>query len=217
MLWLMTEGGQLMPMLLVGSVLAIAFFLERMFHYHRAQINAVDFIHGIQNILQRGNINESLSLCDETPGPVAEVVKTAVQNRDRHRDELREAIQDVARSEVARLEKNLVVLATIAQVAPLLGFLGTVIGMIETFQVIQSEQLPNAGELVGGIWEALLTTAAGLAIAIPTYIGYNFLVSRVKTIVLDMEQAANDIVTYLTHHGSTVPPADDAPPTISLQ
>ncbi len=172
---------------------------------------------GIQNTLQRGNINESLTLCDETPGPVAQLVKTAVVNRDRHRAELREAVQDVARGEIARLEKNLVVLATIAQVAPLLGFLGTVMGMIGMFQVIQTSPLPNPGDLAGGIWQALLTTAAGLALAIPTYIAYNFLVSRVKTIVLDMEQAANDIVTYLTHRSPAPSEPEDAGGTISLQ
>ncbi len=89
--------------------------------------------------------------------------------------------------------------------------------MIHMFQVIQAAPLPNPGDLAGGIWQALLTTAAGLALAIPTYIAYNFLVSRVKTIVLDMEQAANDIVAYLCHNGSSLPASSDDPPTISLQ
>lgn len=214
MLILMDKGGPLMWLLLLGSVVAIAFFLERMFHYHRAQISAVDFVQGIRNTLQRGNYIESLALCDETPGPVAQVVKAAVVNHDHGREEIREAVQDVARSEVARLERNLVVLATIAQVAPLLGFLGTVMGMINMFQVIQQAPLPNPGDLAGGIWQALLTTAAGLALAIPTYIAYNFLVSRVQSIVLDMEKAANEIVTYLTRRDA---PGTPPGPPISLQ
>lgn len=203
-MWMiMTKGGPLMWVILFFSVVAVAIFLERLLHYHRAQINAGDFVQGIRNLLKRGNVIESIALCDETPGPVARVVKSVVVNHDRSREEIREAAQDVARSEVARLERKLPILATIAQVTPLIGFLGTVTGMIRMFMVIQRAPLPNPGDLAGGIWEALLTTAAGLAVAIPTYVAYNFLVSRVHNLVLDMERAANDILGYLTRCGET--------------
>lgn len=198
MLTIMTKGGPLMWLILFNSVLAIAIFFERLFHYHRAQINAHDFVQGIRNALKRGNVIESIELCNEAPGPVAQVVKAAVVNHDRSREEIREAIQDVARSEVARLERNLAILATIGQVTPLVGFLGTVTGMIRMFMVIQRAPLPNPGDLAGGIWEALLTTAGGLVVAIPTYVAYNYLVSRVQNLVLDMEKAANDIVGFLS-------------------
>jgi biopolymer transport protein ExbB len=203
---LLLKGGPLMWLILFNSVLAIAIFFERLFHYHRAQIDAGDFAQGIRNTLKRGNIIESIALCDETPGPVAQVVKAAVVNHDRGRDEIRETIQDVARSEVARLERRLPILATIAQVTPLIGFLGTVTGMIRMFMVIQRVQLANPGDLAGGIWEALLTTAGGLVVAIPTYVAYNYLVSRVHSLVLDMEKAANDIVGYLTRREDEVAP-----------
>jgi biopolymer transport protein ExbB len=198
MFTLMSKGGPLMWLILFNSILAIAIFFERLFHYHRAQINAGDFINGIRNSLKLGNVIEAISNCDETPGPVAQVVKAAVVNHDRSREELREAIQDVARTEVARLERNLAILATIAQVTPLIGFLGTVTGMISMFMVIQKAPLPNPGDLAGGIWEALLTTAGGLVVAIPTYVAYNYLVSRVQNLVLDMEKAANEIVGFLS-------------------
>jgi biopolymer transport protein ExbB len=201
MLNLMLKGGPLMWLILFNSVLAIAIFLERLFHFHRAQINTHDFVSGICNALKRGNIIESVALCDETPGPVAQVVKAAVVNHDRGREEIRESVQDVARSEVARLERNLPILATIAQVTPLIGFLGTVTGMIRMFMVIQRAPLPNPGDLAGGIWEALLTTAGGLVVAIPTYVAYNYLVSRVHNLVLDMERAANEILMYLSRRG----------------
>ncbi len=198
MLEFMIKGGPLMWPILLCSVVAIGYFFDRLFHFHRASIDTRDFVQGIRNLLQRGNQLEALAMCDETPGPVAQVVKAAVVNRQRKREDLREAIQDVARAEVARLERGLVVIATVAQIAPLLGFLGTVTGMIKMFMVIQKSPLPNPGDLAGGIWEALLTTAAGLAVAIPTYLAYNFLVTRVQHLVLDMEKSANEIVAFVT-------------------
>ncbi|NQU09337.1 MotA/TolQ/ExbB proton channel family protein [bacterium] len=206
MLTLMAKGGPLMWLILFNSILAIAIFLERLFHYHRAQIDAGDFLQGIRNTLRRGNVAESVALCDDTPGPVAQVIKTGILNARRQREELREAIQDVARTEVARLERNLVILATVAQVTPLIGFLGTVTGMISMFMVIQRAPLPNPGDLAGGIWEALLTTAGGLVVAIPTYVAYNYLVSRVQNLVRDMEKAGNDIVGLVTGAVTDQPP-----------
>lgn len=201
----LSKGGPLMWLIVACSVVAIGYFFDRLFHFHRASIDTRDFVTGIRNLLQRGQTTEALAMCDDTPGPVAQVVKAAVLNHQRPRDEMREAIQDVARAEVARLERGLVVIATVAQIAPLLGFLGTVTGMIRMFMVIQQAPLPNPGDLAGGIWEALLTTAAGLAVAIPTYLAYNFLVTRVQNLVLDMERAANEIVAALTAAGGSKP------------
>lgn len=187
-----------MWLILLNGIIAIGIYLEKWFSYHRAHINTTDFLNGIRNALKRGNVTESVALCDETPGPVAEVVKAGINNRERPREEIREAMEDAARVEIARLERRLVVLATIAQITPLLGFLGTVFGMITMFKVIQLQQLPSPGQLAGGVWEALLTTAGGLVVAVPTYVGYNYLVSRVQNIVLDMERAANEMISFLT-------------------
>lgn len=201
MLTWMFKGGPLMWLILFNGLLAVATFLERWFHYHRAQIHTLDFVNGICNSLKRGNIIEAIANCDETAGPVAQVVKAAVVNHDRSREEIRDAVQDVARTEVAHLERRLVVLATIAQVTPLIGFLGTVLGMIQMFKIIQVQQLAGAGQLAGGVWEALITAAAGLLVAIPAYVAYNYLVSRVQNLVLDMEKAANEIVGFVIRHG----------------
>ena len=199
MLTFLLKGGPLMFIILFNGLLGLAVFFERLFHYHRAQINVADFINGIRNSLRRGNVAEAIATCDETPGPVATVVKTAIANRAHARDELREAIQDVARTEIARLERNLTILATVAQVTPLVGFLGTVWGMIDIFRVMEKTQLATPGQLAGGVWVALLTTAGGLTVAIPSYIAYNSLVTRVHQQVLDMEKAANEIVGILAH------------------
>jgi biopolymer transport protein ExbB len=199
MLTIMAKGGPLMWFILISAILAIAVFCERLFHYHRAQIHTDDFVKGVLNSLKRGNVKEAIDTCRDTAGPVAQVVMAAVLNHDRSRDEIREAVQDTARTEVTRLERNLPILVTIAQVAPLIGFLGTVWGMIRVFMVIEITQATTDGQLAGGVWQALLTTAGGLVVAIPSYIAYNYLVSRVQNLVLDMEKAANETVQYLAH------------------
>jgi biopolymer transport protein ExbB len=197
MLTMMTKGGPLMWFILIGAILAVAIFFERLYRYHTAQIHTNDFVNGILNSLKRGNVKEAIDTCRNTAGPVAEVVMAAVNNHDRSREEIREAVQDTARTEVTRLERHLPVLVTIAQIEPLLGFLGTVWGMIQVFMVIEKTQATTAGQLAGGVWQALLTTAGGLVVAIPSYIAYNYLVSRVQNLVLDMERAANETVQYL--------------------
>lgn len=197
MLTVMTKGGPLMWFILISAILAIAVFFERLYRYHTAQIHTNDFINGILNSLRHGNVKEAIDTCRNTAGPVAEVVMAAVNNHDRTRDEIREAVQDTARTEVTRLERHLPMLITIAQITPLFGFLGTVVGMISVFRVIEQTQATTAGQLAGGVWQALLTTAGGLVVAIPSYIAYNYLVSRVQNLVLDMEKAANEIMQYL--------------------
>jgi biopolymer transport protein ExbB len=194
---LMLKGGPLMWLILFNGLLAIAIFLERWLHFHRAQIHTPDFVSGIRNALQRGNYTEAVATCEETAGPVAQVVKTAILHRESERDEIREAVEETARTEVALLERRLVVLATVAQVTPLVGFLGTVMGMIQMFRVIQEAQLPSPGQLAGGVWTALLTTAAGLVVAVPAYVAYNFLTSRVQHLVIEMEKAATEVVGFL--------------------
>ena len=194
----MSQGGLLMWLIAFLGLVAFVTFLEKLFHFHRAQINTTDFINGIKNALRRGNVNEAIALCDSTRGPVPAVVKAGIANLDRTREEIREAMEDVARSEIARLERRLVVISTIAQITPLIGFLGTVLGMIQMFKVIQEAQLPSPGQLAGGVWQALYTTAGGLIVAVPAYIAYNYLVSRVQHLVLDMEKAANEIISFLT-------------------
>jgi biopolymer transport protein ExbB len=198
MLKLMSQGGPLMWLILLNAIVALVIFLEKFFHFHRAQINTTDFINGIRNSFKLGNVREAIANCDAAPGPVPAVVKAGLDNMDRRREEIREAMEDAARAEIARLERRLVAIATVAQITPLIGFLGTVLGMIQMFKVIQAAQLPSPGQLAGGIWEALLTTAAGLVVAVLAYVGYNYLVSRVQNLVLDMEKAANAIIRDLT-------------------
>jgi biopolymer transport protein ExbB len=186
-------------LLLVTGAVAVGVFIERYLHYHRAQINSTEFLIGMRNVIRRENIVEAVSICDATPGPIPRLVKVAILNRERGREGIREALEEAGLMEVPHLEEKLSLLATIAQIAPLMGLLGTVLGFIRIFRVMQSEGLyANASLLSGGIWEALICTALGLAIAIPCYAGYNYLVSRVNQIVLDMEKAATEILNAVT-------------------
>ena len=195
---LLSKGGLMMWLLLGASAAAISIFIERLLHYHRAQINASEFVNGVRNVLKRDNLVEALSICDATPGPIPRLVKTAILNRERGRDGVREALEEAGLVEVPRLEEKLNLLATIAQIAPLVGFLGTVLGFIKVFIKIQEAGLyAHVAQLSEGVWEALICTAAGLAIAIPGYAGYNYLVSRVNSIVTDMEKASTEILNVV--------------------
>ncbi|MEW6305620.1 MAG: MotA/TolQ/ExbB proton channel family protein [Verrucomicrobiota bacterium] len=196
---LLTHGGPVMWLLLLTSTVAIVVFIERILHYHRAQINSTEFLIGVRNVLKRDNVVEAISICEATPGPVARLVKSAILSRDRGREAVRESLEETGLMEVPRLEEKLNLLATIAQIAPLMGLLGTALGFIRVFSVIESEgQYATAGLLAGGVWEALICTAAGLAVAIFAYAAYNYLVSRVNAIVLDMEKASTEILNLVT-------------------
>jgi len=185
--------------ILLTSAVAMTVFIERVLHCHRAQINSAEFLNGVRTVLKRNNVVEALSICDATPGPVARLVKTAILNRDHGRDRVREALEETGLAEVPRLEEKLNLLATIAQIAPLLGLLGTVLGFIHVFQDMhKSGPLANVEQLSHGVWEALVCMAAGLAVSIPAHAGYNYLVSRVNNIVLDMEKSASEIVNIVT-------------------
>src|SRR5919198_129634 len=138
MLPVLLHNGGLMAWLLLGlSAVVIVVFIERLLHYHRAQINSTEFINGVRNVLKRENVVEALSICDATPGPVARLVKTAILNRDRGRDGVRDTLEEAGLLEVPRLEDKLNLLATIAQIAPLMGLLGTVMKFMTMFRELQ--------------------------------------------------------------------------------
>src|SRR5437762_7362493 len=150
-------GGLVLVLILLTSALAAVVFLERFLHCHRAQINSTEFLNGVRTVLKRDNIVEALSICDATAGPVARLVKTAILNRDYGRERVREALEEAGLTEVPRLEEKLNLLATIAQLAPLLGLLGTILGFMETFMTMQNNGLnAKVVDLSDGIWKALI-------------------------------------------------------------
>src|SRR3989440_9628568 len=154
---LLAHGGVMLWLLLLVSAVAVAIFIERFLHFHRAQINSTEFLNGVRTVLKRDNVVEALSIRDATPGPVARLVKTAILNREHGRERVREALEEAGLSEVPRLEEKLNLLATIAQLAPLLGLLGTVLGFMVTFDGMETAGLnAHVSQLSSGIWKALI-------------------------------------------------------------
>ena len=207
---LIQQGGAVAWIIVASGVMAFGVFLERVLHLHRARIKSEDFIAGICNNLKRGNVTEALAICDETPGPVAGIVRVAILNRHADKETLRSVIETAGRTEIARMERRLAVLATVAQVAPIFGLLGTVLGMIKGLQVMKAQApLVQAGDVMGGLMQALITTAVGLAVAAPCYVAFNFLVGKVEKIVIDMERSASDIQAFLTGGATPATAQDD--------
>ena len=202
---LLVLGGPVMWLILIAAATAAVVFIERALFCHRSQINSAEFLNGVRTVVKRGNVVEAISICDATPGPVARLVKAAILNRELGRDRVREAVEEAGLTEVPRLEEKLNLLATIAQISPLLGLFGTIVGFMHVFINLQSAGLyahiaGDSTSLAAGIWESLICAAGGIAVAIPAHAGYNYLVSRVNKIVLDMERAAAEIVNIVTEN-----------------
>lgn len=193
------KGGIIIYIILSCSIVALAIFIERLWQLHRARINTTTFMSAISTTLRKNRIKDAIDICNKAGGPLANILKAGILKHDRPRSEIREAIEDAGIHEVPKLEKNISALATIAHITPLLGLLGTVLGMVKAFQVIQEKaSAVNPADLAGGIWEALITTVAGLSVAIPTFVVYNFLVSHVRRIIVDMERSSTDLINILS-------------------
>ena len=195
---LIGNGGPMMWLLLACGVFAGLVFLERLFNLHRAQIAADDFLKGVYNILNRDNVVEAATICEEAPGPVARLALAAVLHHDDTLENIGRAIEDAGLEEIPRMERGLGWLATLARITPLIGLLGTVLGLMDMLLAAnRNAPLVQSADLAGGLWAALGATALSLAIAILAYAGYNLLVSRVESILLDMERSASALVNFM--------------------
>jgi biopolymer transport protein ExbB len=202
-LWrLFLAGGPVMWPILLCSVFALAIILEKFWHLHKISIDTQDFLSKILDRMKHHDTKEALQICDNAKSPIANILKAGILKYDRPRPQIIEAIEDASLYEIPRIEKNLTALATIAHICPLLGLLGTVTGMVRCFQAIQAKATSfypiSPSDLAGGIWEALLTTIAGLLVAIPAFVAYNYLVSRINHFILEMEKASTELVNFLT-------------------
>jgi biopolymer transport protein ExbB len=202
-----------MWLILFCSVLAGAVFLERVSYFHRASIRVGEFMRGLNNLLQRRSFSEALHECAATPGPVPRVIHAAILRHDAPRQELKEIVQEAGQLEVPRLERRLGILVTLACVAPLLGLLGTVTGLIDAFVNISTQSgFTSSTDSASGLYQSLLTTAAGLVVAIPCAVGYGYLSSRVNALMHDMERAGIEIVNLLCDNRNS-PEIIGFPPT----
>jgi biopolymer transport protein ExbB len=195
---IVAKGGWLMIPIALCSLIMIAVIIERFLALREAKINMGSFMMKIRAALKEGSIGEALRICTETKGPVASVFSAALEKHKEGRLEVREAIETAASAQIFSLEKYTNALSTIAGVAPLIGFLGTVTGMIKAFMKIQAlAGNVNADVLAGGIWEAMVTTAAGLIVGIPALIFYNYFVRRVDRMAFEMERGSTELLDML--------------------
>lgn len=219
---LFTHGGPMLVVLVLMAAVVIVLFLERTLYLHRGQIRSKPFLDGIKNTLERRRLVEAVTLCEETPGPVAAVVKAALSNAGENAEKMRFAVQEAAVVEIPALERRLGAIAAVAQVAPLVGLLATLLGMITTFHAfMQGGQYATANALADGMWQALIGTAGSLIVAIPSHLAWHFLTGRVRSLVRDVEWAGNEIMQYLLTDyqggGSVEPEKQSAPsrPTVA--
>ena len=198
---LFLAGGPVMWPILLCSVLAVAIILERLMYFAAMASDTHQLKQKVFDALKANNIKEALSLCEADRSLLARILKAGVIKFGASLDEIKESIENASLSEIPKLERKLGALATIAHITPLLGLLGTVIGIAGSFYTIQTRSASlyslTPADLAGGIWEALLTTIAGLLVAIPAFIAYNYLVSRVNIFVLELERGATELISLL--------------------
>jgi len=197
------QGGVLMIPILAFSVVALGVFIERLWSLRPGVVIPREFLGLIRRKVMDGKATEALTLCEGNRSAASAVVASGLRHAGRGRDVIKEAFEEVGRLEVNHLSRFVEVIGTIAAVAPLLGLLGTVVGMIDVFRTVVAEVGGQAGpvnpaSLAGGIWAALLTTAAGLSVAIPAFLGYKYLLSRIDRLAIEMEEVCLDLLDLLT-------------------
>jgi len=186
------QGGIFMWPILLFSLIALAVVIERFIVFHRAKVNVNEFLTKVRKaLLVNRNVKEAIKVCEQYRGPVASVTKAGLLRYGHDRLDIEKTIENAALYELDRLERRLGILATTANVEPMLGFLGTVSGMIKSFGTLATSGLSNPGAVAAGISEALITTAAGLIVAIPAQIAFNYFTTKVTRYVRDIETASN--------------------------
>lgn len=195
------KGGILMIPIALCSIVALAIIIERFISLRRASIDTREFMDTMRQVLRQNRMHDAVEICDEVDAPIARIMRAGILKYNRTKEDIREAIEDAGHLEIPRLERYLSALATCANIAPLLGLLGTVAGMIKAFAQIQAlKGQVNPSDLAEGISNALVTTAAGLTVAIPTLVAYNYFVTRVENMILEMEISSSELIELLTQH-----------------
>jgi len=198
MLELLQKGGPLMWIILLCSVVALGVFFERLLFLHKASIRVGELLGGLSLLIRNGRLDEALSESSASPGPVARVLQAALLRPRAERAVLQSLTSDAALLEMPKLERNLPILATLAYVTPLIGLLGTILGLLDAFLILSAHGgYATAAELSRGVYESMLDAAAGLGVAIPAFIGHSYLTAQVNDIIHDMERAGIEIVNLL--------------------
>ncbi len=193
----LARGGVLMVPLGVCSILALAIILERTLNLRTKKIIQIDILQQVRDLVAENQVSDAMTLCRRYPSVMGRILLLTIANHDREREELRSIVEDAGRQEVTVLDRNLGALGTIAAISPLLGLTGTVFGMIRTFAIISEKGIAHPSQLAGGISEALITTATGLVIAIPTLIFYNYFTNKADRLILEIEKHSYRVVETL--------------------
>lgn len=201
MLELFIKGGPVMYPIAFAGVLGLAIFLERIFSLRRERVIPSRLIKAVMDLIGESKFSEAGVLCEQDRSAVSVILFSGIKNVGKSRERLKEFMQESGKSVAADLERYVAAVGTIAGISPLMGLLGTVMGMIRVFQRVTSEGVGDPRLLATGIWEALTTTAAGLIVAIPMYIIYRYLLGRVDRIVLEMEEIALNVADNVAEKG----------------
>jgi len=188
MIEILERGGIMMYPLILASVLALAIIIERFFSLRKKKIIIPDIINVVEQFSSFQDMELAKNICSKYSGPLSNLIKIGLDNTDLDRADIKELIEDQGRQEVRHLERGLTILETVAVIAPLMGLLGTVLGMIRVFGVIKEQGIGQAAALSGGISEALITTVTGLFVGIPVLIFYNYFARKAENFVLDIEK-----------------------------
>ena len=191
-------GGPVFWILVILAALAVIMYFDRMIDLRRARVDYQDFLKGVFNVLDAGNDEEALSICEDLSAPVARVVATAIRHRNGSARILRESVDSQGRAEVGRLDRRLATLAIIAQISPAVGLIGTVIGFIKTVVAANSQELVSRADLLGGSMEALVSAVIGLFIGVLATVMYGSLRVRLDRTVVELEAAASQVIGYLS-------------------
>ncbi len=200
-------GGPIMWPILLCSLFALGIVIEKFVYFNLIKTDTSALKTKLFGLVRDNKVKEAITICDASPSPIAKIFKAGILKFGSSREEIRQSMEEASSFEIPKLETRLGALATIAHISPLLGLLGTVTGMTTAFHTIQvraaSLSPVTPGDLAGGISEALLTTVAGLMVAIPTFVAYNYCVSRVNRFILDMEHSAVELVNFISHIADT--------------
>lgn len=194
------KGGPLVIPIALCSVVVLGVFLERLWTLQRYRIIPDDFIAKIEELIRAKRTQDALLLAQNSVNPMARIMSAALKNDSSDRAQIKEAVEEVGRRESALMERYVEILGTCAAIAPLLGLLGTVTGMMDVFQQVEALGLGDPSVFASGIWKALITTAIGLSVAIPSFIFYKYLLARVDGLVIEMEERSLNLVEMVVEN-----------------
>ena len=204
---LIKAGGPIMAPIILCSIFALGIVIEKFIYFMNIDSDVSELKKNVFDAIKKNKIKEAIQICDSSRSPVAKILKAGILKFGSSREDIKEHMEDMSLFEIPKLESRLAVLATIAHVSPLLGLLGTVMGMAASFYTIQAQSASlhsvTSADLAGGIGQAILTTMAGLLVAIVAYIAYNYFVHRINRFVLEMQRAGTELVNLMSYAGES--------------